>query len=55
VIGYDMPVVSGLIRTQERAVMSMAAPTYGEIEAKLKTRHGSPIPPKRVNASTPAK
>jgi 2,5-furandicarboxylate decarboxylase 1 len=35
VIGYDMPVVSGLIRTQRRAILSMGCSTYSEIEAKL--------------------
>ena len=35
VIGYDMPVVSGIIRTQERAMMSMHAENYREIEDKL--------------------
>ncbi|MGH8618227.1 MAG: UbiD family decarboxylase, partial [Burkholderiales bacterium] len=30
VIGYDMPVVSGLIRTQKRATMSRGCETYGE-------------------------
>jgi 2,5-furandicarboxylate decarboxylase 1 len=35
VIGYGMPIVSGLIRTRERAIMSMGCATYGEIEEKL--------------------
>ena len=35
VIGYDMPVVSGIIRSKERAMMSLGAKTYGEIEEKL--------------------
>src|SRR3954470_4601921 len=52
VIGYDMPVVSGIIRTQKRAIMSMGCETYGEIEAKLKHGMDNPIPPQRVNAST---
>jgi 2,5-furandicarboxylate decarboxylase 1 len=51
VIGYDMPVVSGIIRTQDRATMSMGCETYSEIEAKLKRGMDNPIPPKRVNAS----
>jgi 2,5-furandicarboxylate decarboxylase 1 len=51
VIGYDMPVVSGIIRSQERAVMSMGCSTYSEIETKLKHGMDHPIPPKRVNAS----
>ena len=28
VIGYDMPVVSGIIRSRERAIMSMGCETY---------------------------
>ena len=51
VIGYDMPVVSGIIRTQQRAVLSMGCTAYGEIEAKLKHGMDHPIAPKRVNAS----
>src|SRR5256885_15111188 len=51
VIGYDMPVVSGIIRSQERAIMSMGCKSYAEIEAKLKHGMDHPIAPKRVNAS----
>jgi 2,5-furandicarboxylate decarboxylase 1 len=51
VIGYDMPVVSGIIRTQKRAIMSMGASNYAEIEAMLKKAIDDPIPPKLVNAS----
>lgn len=54
VIGYDMPVVSGIIRTRERAIMSMGCDTYPEIEAKLKQAIDHPIPPKLV-ASSPAR
>ena len=35
VIGYDMPVVSGIIRTQKRAMMGMGVTEYGQIEMKL--------------------
>ena len=38
VIGYDMPVVSGIIRTQKRAALGMGVASYGEIEARLE--HG---------------
>ena len=38
VIGYDMPVVSGIIRSRERAMIGMGVKTYGEIELKLKRR-----------------
>src|ERR1700746_1905233 len=51
VIGYDMPVVSGIIRSRERAVMSMGCETYGEIEEKLKRALDHPIPPKMVKSS----
>jgi 2,5-furandicarboxylate decarboxylase 1 len=40
VIGYDMPLLSGIIRTRNRTIMSMGCETYREIEAKL-DRQGS--------------
>jgi 2,5-furandicarboxylate decarboxylase 1 len=51
VVGYDMPVVSGIIRSRERAIMSMGCTEYGEIETKL--RHGidHPISPRYVESS----
>jgi len=54
VIGYDSPVVSGLMRTQKRAALSMGCSTFPEIEAKL--RHGidNPIAPRYIE-STPLK
>src|SRR5438105_15873908 len=51
VIGYDMPVVSGLIRTRERAVLSMGCKDYLEIEHKLKHGIDHPIPPRHVQGS----
>jgi 2,5-furandicarboxylate decarboxylase 1 len=51
VIGYDMPVVSGLIRSQERAILSMGCRSYPEIEAKLKAALDRPIAPTPVNTS----
>src|SRR5215475_9152059 len=51
VIGYSMPVVSGIIRSRERAVLSMGCKTYGEIEVKLKRAIDHPIPPIMVNTS----
>ena len=54
VIGYDMPVVSGIIRSRERAIMSMGCETYGEIEEKLRNALDHPIPPKMV-ASSPTR
>jgi 2,5-furandicarboxylate decarboxylase 1 len=51
VIGYDMPVVSGVIRTRERAMMAMGCETYREIEDKLTQAINRPIPPKYVKTS----
>src|SRR5258706_11921655 len=51
VIGYDMPVVSGIIRSQKRAIISMGVKTYGEIEVKLKKAIDNPIAPIMVNSS----
>src|SRR5665213_1309439 len=51
VIGYDMPVVSGIIRSRERAIMSMGCETYGEIEEKLRNALDHPIPPVMVKTS----
>src|SRR5690348_13498627 len=51
VIGYDVPVVSGIIRSQQRAILSMGCKTYGEIEEKLKRAIDRPIAPVMVNTS----
>jgi len=51
VIGYDVPVVSGLIRTRERAMMALGCETYREIEDKLTQAIARPIPPKYVKSS----
>src|SRR5947199_10854508 len=51
VIGYEIPVVSGIIRTRERAIMSLGAETYREIEDKLAHGISHPIPPKYVTTS----
>src|ERR1700681_1427693 len=51
VIGYDMPVVSGIIRTKERAVWAWAGETFGEMERKLARATPKPIPPKYVKTS----
>jgi 2,5-furandicarboxylate decarboxylase 1 len=53
-IGYDMPLVSGIIRSRERAMMSMGASTYSEIEATLQRGIDKPIAPERV-ATSPTK
>ena len=47
-IGYDMPIVSGIIRTQQRAMKSMGASTYTEIEQKLQRGIDQPIAPRYV-------
>ncbi len=54
VIGYDMPVVSGIIRSQKRAIMSMGCTSYPEIEMRLQQGIDHPIAPKYVE-SAPAK
>jgi 2,5-furandicarboxylate decarboxylase 1 len=51
VIGYDMPVVSGIIRSRRRAVMSLGCETYREIEDKLARAIANPIPPQYVETS----
>ena len=50
VIGYDMPVVSGIIRSRERAIMALGCETYREIEDKLTRRSPSRS---RPNTSRP--
>lgn len=51
VIGYDMPVVSGIIRTQKRAVLSMGCSSYAEIEHKLQRGIDHPIAPRYVETA----
>ena len=51
VIGYETPLVSGVIRTRERAMLSMDCATYPEIEAKLQRGIDNPIPPRHVSTS----
>jgi UbiD family decarboxylase len=51
VIGYDMPVVSGIIRSRERAMMALGAETYRDIEDKLAQAIAKPIPPQYVKTS----
>src|SRR5215213_1976037 len=43
VIGYETPVVSGIIRTRERSIMSMGCESYAEIEQKLRQAIDNPI------------
>ena len=51
VIGYDMPVVSGIIRTRERAIMGMGAKDYREIEDRLAAAIANPIASRMINTS----
>ena len=51
VIGYDMPVVSGIIRSKERATMALGCEQFGELELKLAQAIAKPIPPKHVKSS----
>ena len=48
VIGYEVPVVSGIIRTRERSMMGMGCTEYGEIEHRLRHAIDNPIPPRYV-------
>ena len=48
VIGYEMPLVSGLLRTRTRAIMSMGCETYGQIEEQLQHGIEQPIQPRYV-------
>jgi len=47
VIGYSMPVVSGLLQSRSRIAIGMDVP-YEKIEAKLRGAMDHPIKPKRV-------
>src|SRR3954447_21833580 len=51
VIGYEMPVVSGIIRSRDRAMAALGCEAYREIEDNLSTPNDKPIPPKYVNSS----
>jgi 2,5-furandicarboxylate decarboxylase 1 len=48
VIGYDMPVVSGIIRSSRRAAISLGCANFSEIEFRLQQGIDRPIPPKYV-------
>ena len=51
VIGYEIPVVSGILRSRTRAIMSMGCRTYGEIEHKLQHGIEHPIEPAYVRTA----
>ncbi len=46
VIGYGVPVVSGIIRSRERATMALGCANFAEIEQKLAAAIAKPIPPR---------
>src|SRR5262245_5090016 len=48
VVGYEMPVVSGLLRTRTRAIISMGCESYGQIEEKLQHGIERPVQPRYV-------
>ena len=48
VIGYEIPVVSGILRSRKRAIMSMGCEVYSQIEQKLQHGIEHPIEPKYV-------
>jgi 2,5-furandicarboxylate decarboxylase 1 len=54
VIGYDMPVVSGIIRSSRRASLSLGCARFAEIEFRLQQGIDHPISPQFVEAA-PAK
>src|SRR6202167_4555713 len=51
VIGYDMPVVSGIIRSRERATMALGCENFAEPEVKPAQAIAKPIPPKHIKTS----
>jgi 2,5-furandicarboxylate decarboxylase 1 len=51
VIGYDMPVVSGILRSRNRAILSMGCSGYPEIEHRLQQGIDHPIPPRPVETA----
>ena len=50
VIGYDMPVVSGIIRSRNRTIMAMGCTEYGQIEHRLRQGIDHPISPRYIEA-----
>ena len=51
IIGYEMPMVSGIIRSRERATMALGCEKFSELEQKLAQGIANPIPPKYVKTS----
>jgi len=52
VIGYKMPILSGIVRSMKRGFMSMNANSYRDIENIITNGLASPIPPVRVETSS---
>ena len=52
VIGYHIPVLSGIVRTEKRAVMSVGCQTFRQIEDKLQHGIDNPIGATRVSTSS---
>ena len=51
VIGYDMPLVSGLYKTQRRATLAMGVEKFSEIETRLAHGIAQPIAPRYVESA----
>ena len=51
VIGYKIPVVSGIFRTQRRATLSMGCSKFSDIETRLRQGIDHPVAPRRVDSA----
>ena len=51
VIGYDIPVVSGIIRTKKRAAMGMGVNDWNDIEGLLERGIRKPLPPRHLETA----
>ena len=51
VIGYDIPVVSGIIRTKKRAAMGMGVTDWSDIEGLLERGIRKPLPPRHLETA----
>ena len=47
--GYRRPLVSGIVRTRERAMMAMGCSAFSEMEARLRRGLENPVPPRYVD------
>lgn len=50
--GYEIPVVSGILRSRNRATLSMGCSDYSEIEHRLAQGIENPISPRQVETSS---